>query len=529
MINIFSFYHKKITHQISILLMGCIGLFLVSCTATKTSTITKDDGVLDFTIVQVNDVYEIAPLDDGKWGGMARVATLKKEYKAQNPNTFLIIAGDFLSPSVYNSLKYEGQRIRGKQMVESMNAAGMDFAIFGNHEFDIKQYELESRINESNFTWISSNTFQRDGDHYVPFTQTKDGQTEPLPENYILHLKDKDGTEVNVGFIGITIPFNKAPYVVYTDVFKAAEKNYAALKDKCDAVIAITHQAMEDDIKLAKLIPGLTCIIGGHEHERHFAKIGNVYITKADANAKSAYILHFEINKKTKQVKVKDKIIDVNETVPIDSATKVVVQKWTDIGNKNYASLGFDAAKICLTKGEPLDGREAYIRSTQTNFTKLIVKAIEKASPEAEVAIVNSGSIRVDDILHMPVTEYDVIRSLPFGGSILEVEMRGKLLTKVLDIGITNRGSGGFLQYSEAMVKDSTSHTWSLDGEAIDPERVYRVAITDFLLTGGESNLGFLTKDNPDIVKVFPEYTDKDDPRSDIRKAIIHYMESLNK
>ena len=57
------------------------GLFLFSaCSSTQKSAGVKDDGKISFTIVQVNDVYEIAPLDAGKWGGMARVATVKKEY-----------------------------------------------------------------------------------------------------------------------------------------------------------------------------------------------------------------------------------------------------------------------------------------------------------------------------------------------------------------------------------------------------------------------------------------------------------------
>ncbi len=55
-------------------------VLIYSCSSTKNSTSAKDDGKLDFTIVQINDVYEIAPLDGGKAGGMARVATIKKQY-----------------------------------------------------------------------------------------------------------------------------------------------------------------------------------------------------------------------------------------------------------------------------------------------------------------------------------------------------------------------------------------------------------------------------------------------------------------
>lgn len=503
------------------------GLFLLNaCGSTKNTTGIKDDGKIDFTIVQVNDVYEIAPLDGGKAGGIARVATIKKQYQKEDPNTLLVMAGDFLSPSVYNSLKFEGNRIRGKQMVDAMNTAVVDLVVFGNHEFDIAEADLQSRINESNFKWIASNTFHKTGNNVAPFIKKKDGVEEPFPESYTMTIKDEDGTTATIGFIGLTLPFNKASYVSYTDLFATAQKKFDELKGNCDAVIAITHQSLEDDIKLAKQIPGLAIIIGGHEHERHYAKIGSVYITKADANAKSAYIIKLNIDKKKQQLKLDAKIIDINETIAFDEATNAVVKKWTDIGNANYASLGFDASKICMTKGEPLDGREAYIRTNKTNFTKLIVSAIEKASPTADVAIVNSGSIRVDDMIQMPVTQYDIIRSLPFGGSIMEVDMKGSLLIKVMDAGKKNWGNGGFLQYSSSMVKDSAANKWMLKNMPIDANKTYKVAISDFLMTGGEANLDFLTKDNADIIKVYPVFTDLKDPRSDIRRAIIDYMET---
>jgi 2',3'-cyclic-nucleotide 2'-phosphodiesterase (5'-nucleotidase family) len=500
-----------------------VSVFIAACGSSKNTASKVENGKIEISIVQINDVYEIAPLDGGKVGGMARVATVKKEQQRKYPNTILVIAGDFLSPSVFNSLKFEGNRIRGKQMVDAMNAAGVDMAVFGNHEFDIPEADVQSRINESEFTWVSSNTFQKKGNDILPFV--KNGI--PFPETYIRTFTDNDGTTARIGFIGLTLPFNKAPFVSYNDVFVAAQKNYDQIQDSCDAVIAITHQALDDDIKLARQIPGLALIIGGHEHERHYAKIGNVYITKADANAKSAYIIKLNLNKNAHELKVKADILDINENIAADSATDVVVKKWTDIANKSYASLGFDATKVCLPGAEPLDGREAYIRTQQTNFTKLIVKAMEKASPTADAVIINSGSIRVDDILQMPVTQYDVIRSLPFGGSIMEVDMKGSLLVKIINTGIKNVGSGGFLQYSAAL--SNNNNIWSLHKTPIDAGKTYKVAITDFLMTGGEANMDFLTKDNPDIVKVYPVFTDLQDARSDVRRAIIRYMEEISR
>ena len=42
---------------------------------------------------------------------------------------------------------------------------------------------------------------------------------------------------------------------------------------------------------------------------------------------------------------------------------------------------------------------------------------------DAEAAFFNAGSIRIDDVLAPgPITQYDVIRVLPFGGAVVEVE-----------------------------------------------------------------------------------------------------------
>ncbi len=476
----------------------------------------------------MNDVYEIAPIEGGKTGGMARVATVKKELLAKNPNTYLVMAGDFLSPSVYNSLTFEGKRIRGKQMVESMNAAGMDYVGFGNHEFDISEAELQSRINESNFEWISTNSFHKTTNGIFPFVKITTNGSKPLPTYIIKTFIDADGTTVNIGFIGINIPFNKATYVSYTDPMAAADSIYHKIKDYCDAVVAITHQLEADDILLAKKIPGLALIMGGHEHDSRYDKVGKVIIAKAHANARSAYIFNLDINKITGDKEVKATLRTIDQSVALDPSTDSIVNKWNDIAEKNYGSLGFDARKIVMQKGEPLDAREELIRRSPTNFSRIIVNAMEEACPDAQVAIVNSGSIRLDDVLQPPVSQYDILRSMPFGGSIMEVDMKGSLLKELLEAGRKNAGIGGFLHYSADIFYDAVNQQWLYKKSPIENETNFRVALTDFLLTGGETKMGFLTKTNPGIIKVYPVITATSDPRSDIRLAIIRYLERLN-
>jgi 2',3'-cyclic-nucleotide 2'-phosphodiesterase (5'-nucleotidase family) len=69
---------------------------------------------------------------------------------------------------------------------------------------------------------------------------------------------------------------------------------------------------------------------------------------------------------------------------------------------------------------------------------------MEAAAPSADVSLFNSGSIRVDDVLQLPVTQYDIIRALPFGGGIREVDMKGSLLKKILDAGRKTGVTGAF-------------------------------------------------------------------------------------
>ena len=502
----------------------CLVLFIAVSSCSTTRVAKRDDHKIEVVFVQVNDVYEIAPVAAGKEGGMARVATLKKEFLKKNPNTFLIMAGDFVSPSVYNSLQYMGQRIRGKQMVEVMTVAGTNLAVFGNHEFDITENELQDRINESQFDWVSSNTFHKINGRIIPFEKKQGNNIIPIPDKYIMRLKDADGTTLKIGVIGLTLPFNKADYVSYTDPLQTAKTIYSQLKDSCDVVIAITHQEMEDDIKLAQEIPGLSAILGGHEHDMRYQKVGNVFITKAHANARSAYVVTLSVNKKKRQTDVTTSLRYLNESVALDSITNEYVGKWTRIANDNFAAIHFDAKKIVPYSGEILDGRESVIRTRPSNLTKLIAEAVADACPKADVAILNSGSIRIDDLLPQPITQYDILRALPFSGIIMEVEMKGRLLIKTLDVGRKNTGSGGFLIYHPVSY-DDTSKLWMLNGNPVDPSKTYRVAVTDFLFSGKEANLDFLNKDNPDIVKVYDADRTPKSSTSDIRLAIIRYME----
>jgi 2',3'-cyclic-nucleotide 2'-phosphodiesterase (5'-nucleotidase family) len=253
--------------------------------------------------------------------------------------------------------------------------------------------------------------------------------------------------------------------------------------------------------------------------------VGNISITKAMANARTAFIITISINKKRHSLKVFTKIELLDETVLPDSATNAVVNRWVSIAESSYASLGFDAKKVIQKTGESLDGREAAIRNGSTNLTRIIVNAMSEAAPNADVCIMNAGSIRVDDYLQSPITQYDILRTLPFGGGIREVDIKGSLLRKILDMGSLNIGTGGFLHCNKEVSVNSKTNEWMIANMPVDLQKTYRVALPDFLLTGGEANLGFLKPGNIEIVKIYDAQSAITDPLSDIRLAVIKYME----
>lgn len=497
------------------------------------STVGQDDGIIEVVFLQMNDVYEIAPLSDNS-GGLARVAGVRKELLAKNPNTITVLAGDFISPSVIGTLKYEGKRIRGKQMVDVLNTLGLDWVVFGNHEFDYDMADLQDRLNESNFTWLAANAKHKTGETIRPFAKYRPDGTVDCPDDLIVQVKDADGTTINLGVFGVLVASGQKPYVVYTDPLAEAKRRYSDLRSKADVVVGLTHLDVEDDLKLASMLPDIPLIMGGHDHDNMIHKVGQATVAKADANAKTVYIHTLLYNKRNKTATVKSELRRINSAIADEPSTAAEVAKWEKIKQESLASAGFDAGKKVTELTASLDCREGVIRHQQTPAGALITGALLAAARQKpDCAILNSGSIRVDDILTGTLTELDIVRMLPFGGGISEVDMRGSLLRRTLDAGLQNKGKGGYLQLG-LIAFDEAKNSWLINSLPLDDVRIYRVVLPDFLLTGNETNMEFLkasaTTDgkgttNPDILHLEkPGAGDTADMRSDIRFALISYL-----
>lgn len=508
------------------LLVITILSFFVACKTAQqtTQTIEKavvDDGKISFTFLQLNDVYEIAPLEGGKVGGLARVAHLRNALREENPNTFTFMAGDFLNPSLLGTVKYQGKRIRGRQMIEVMNAMGVDLVTFGNHEFDLSKNDLQQRMNESKFAWTSANARQKVSGTTYPFYKEKNGIKEFAGDTHIIEATDADGTRIKIGFFSVVLDSNPTSYVEYTDVYEQAKRAYNSLQNKVDIVFALTHVKIEQDKKIAELLPGLPLIMGGHEHHNMLVDVGSTKIAKADANAKTVYVHRINYDKKNKTYTLASELVPINEQTGEDEKVSKIVEKWNAILETQIKKIIDNPYEVIHVAQEPLDGRDKPIRSTQTNLGKLIARSMAYGFDDnVDAALVNGGSIRIDDQLEGNITSIDIFRVLPFGGGILKVELKGNLLKEVLDYGKSRAGKGAYLQRYQIEENDE----WLVDGKPIDPERIYTVAFSDYLLKGYD--IPFLKPDHKEVLSV---YTPKEDELGvDIRKTVIAYLKSLN-
>jgi 2',3'-cyclic-nucleotide 2'-phosphodiesterase (5'-nucleotidase family) len=509
------------------LLLAFVGYFFSSCEVLQQvypEDPIKGAGVVTLKFVQINDVYEIAPLNGGEYGGLARVAHIRDSIKERFPNTYLFLAGDFLNPSLIGTLKVDGERVNGKQMVAVLNAMDIDLVTFGNHEFDLSEQDLQKRLNESNFNWTTANVRHVTEKGIVPFTTKWEYSTVPTSDFTTFNAIDADGNKMKFGVFGVTLPSNPKDYVSYGNIYENAVRAYGLAIEKSDFVVGLTHVSIDEDKEIAKLLRSLPLIMGGHEHNNMLEKEGRTIIAKADANAKSIYVHTLIYDLRTKYLHINSELMMVTDKIASSAKVERVVSKWTDLVNEKLKGVVEKPEEVIYYASSPLDGTDTANRSKQTNMGDLIAHAMAYAyGDKLDGALVNGGSIRIDDRLVGDITSIDIFRVLPFGGSVLKIDLKGSLLKEVLEYGKKQTGEGAYLQRYK--FSQNENGEWQTGDKTISDNKTYTVAFSDFLLKG--LDIPFLTPDNKGIVKIYtPNETET---AADIRKAIIFYLNSLKK
>src|SRR6266571_7112474 len=223
---------------IAVLLVAAFALAPIAFDSTRSAGAQEQrDCPVRVTLLQVNDVYQFAPVDAGTRGGLARVLTLRRAIMRESPHTLFLLAGDTISPSI------ESNTYKGKQMIEAWNASGLDYATFGNHEFDFGPDVLRERMRESHFKWLAANVIDK-----------KTGKTFADTPEFI--VREFEG--VKVGIFGIVLQETSqtsrpGPDVEIQDpcatAARVTPKIHAA---GAQVIVALTHQTLGDDKQFAR-------------------------------------------------------------------------------------------------------------------------------------------------------------------------------------------------------------------------------------------------------------------------------------
>ncbi|CAF0753263.1 unnamed protein product [Adineta ricciae] len=474
--------------------------------------LNNPESYVQWTFLQMNDVYEMIPLGGGKKGGLARVATIRKLLLQENSQTFTVISGDIVSPSALGNSIVNGSMLNGKQMIATFNVLGVDYATLGNHEFDLKELSLRRRLNESRFEWIASNVYERN--------TTK-------PFHNILPHKIITIANVNILLIGLTIddnfgPATSPPYVDITPQRTLPEFTGDYIKHlrddlglKWDVLICLTHVNMQNDIEIVEHNPAIDVVLGGHEHENYYLKRGSKYasIYKADDNAFSVFIHRFAYQPQTKQLMIFSKLTQVTPRFPDEPETAKVANYFYETGLQAYRNQGYvpDRIVCVLPVGFNFDGRSAIIRSQQTHLTRALCYSMMNAT-KTNVCVLNSGAIRVDDQLMGTITQYDILRCLPFPTNLITVNINGSSLVKVLNRGLNQINTGMFVSYA-GIEYNSTTEKWYLEStqQLLDDEHLQLniVSIPYFYYNTDFKSTSVISKNFTSMTKAFIDYLER--------------------
>ncbi|MBI2351798.1 MAG: 5'-nucleotidase C-terminal domain-containing protein [Deltaproteobacteria bacterium] len=402
-------------------------------------------------------------------GGAARLATLIDQIRAENSrlgrHTLFLVAGDLFLGTPMSAI------FKGEAEVKFLNQTQADVLTLGPHEFDFGREILQERIQQANFAVISANVYK--------------GRERLFPPVVVKNLPGG----LRVAILGLITPDSArvvnpstVPDLIFTDPVAEAKALVPEIKRSSDLLIALTHTGLELDKRLAQEAPGLDLIIGGHDHIAlaEPLKVGEVWIGQAKNRGQFLGRIDLRFEGK-KVVKAAGTLIPITEELAENREVKALVSSYrTKLGQKLREVVGNTRAR--------LDGEAEKIRRMETNLGNLVADIMRQAAT-TEIALVNGGTIR-GSIEVGPITLEDVWRVFPYDSQLVRLELSGSQIEEVLNhsVSLGPGLTGGFLQVSglSFVIGRSGPEDIRVHGEPLRKDRFYSVAITDFMLAGGD-------------------------------------------
>ncbi|WP_017470928.1 5'-nucleotidase C-terminal domain-containing protein [Amphibacillus jilinensis] len=449
---------KRLLEKICALILIVVMLFGLFTFNMPVVSHAEEDGRIELKVLHTNDIH--ARIND--FGKMA--AYIKAEREVASHSLYLD-AGDIFSGNPVVDLQY------GLPIVDLLNQIGLQAMAIGNHEFDYGQEETVKRIEQSNFPWLSANMVVGN-DTLVDF---------PQPDPY--HIFDVDG--LTVGVLSLTeTPPSTAPINVvgmhFDDPIETA-KDYQYLVEQTDILIALTHIGYNVDRQLAEEVEFFDLIIGGHSHTtlNQPVVVNGTPIVQTGGNGENIGNVTLSFNQSTGEVEaVEGALQNVSALTEVDAEIQAMVNQYNEEMDELLSEeIGYTETGLNRSG------------STDTSLGNFWTDAMRHHTG-ADVALTNNGGIRAN-IAVGPVTVHDIYTIEPFANEMMTYEMTGSALKEVIQFSYERRQSID-LQSSGLHYTILTNNTGRyvdaelyIEGEPIDPDATYTVAVSDYIGTGG--------------------------------------------
>jgi sulfur-oxidizing protein SoxB len=316
----------------------------------------------------------------GKLGGFAHLKTLIDRLRNEvGPQRALLLDGGdaWQGTGLANTL-------RGADMIEAANLLGVE-AMTGHWEFTYGEETLRSNIERFKGEFLAQNVFLTDE---AAFNGAR--AFDPASGRVFKPATVKEIGDYRVAVIGQAFPYVPIahPKRLTPDwTFGIREQELQTLIDslrsteKADAVLLLSHNGMDVDLKLAGRVRGLDVILGGHTHDAIPQTIavanagGTTLVTNAGSNGKFLGVLDLDLDKGRVR-DVRYRLLPVfSELLKADAAMATLIDK---VRGSHVASW---SGKIATTD------RLLYRRGNFTSSVDQLICAALRREFDAEIAL----------------------------------------------------------------------------------------------------------------------------------------------
>lgn len=387
-------------------------------------------------ILQTTDVHcQIHPHDELFWendqavfrktGGYAQLASMLKQARKKNPDTFIIDTGDMFQGSELSVATM------GKAIVPILNQIGYDLYLPGNWEVIYGKKAMQTLMGALDAPKICANMYHDLGDG-------RRGELIFLPY-YIWNIRG-----AKIGFLGYTdhlVPVRQSPNYSKGITYTKPEENLAhyvsVLREDegCDYVMIIAHLGLSQQIHLANhpACEGVDYILGGDTHERVRKPIQCQYAKVVEPGAFGSFVGQLQLTIKDGKVIRDDYALLEVETNKLreDKATRDLMEFVEDpyITDINRV-VGYSTIPLYryFVVENPID--------------TMVLDALDW---KLDVDIVLSNGFRFcpprttpDSTGHIPITEGYIFDMLPVDSVVRKARVTGKQLLAWLEKELNN-------------------------------------------------------------------------------------------